>query len=68
MTAEGINETAKELTTKYLEDFDISTPGQKYEGLRHRVKEAITAAVAEEAKKKPSRMCHLHKKAPLCLL
>lgn len=45
------NETAKELALKYLENFDLSTPGQRYEGLRWRVKEAITEAVAEERDK-----------------
>jgi len=40
-------EKAEELATRYLEDFDISTPEQRYEGLRWRVFQALTEDAAK---------------------
>jgi len=52
-------EKAEELATRYLEDFDISTPGQRYEGLRWRVFQALTEAVAEE-RERCAKVVELH--------
>lgn len=45
MTAE---KRAAGLALIYLEDFDISTKLERWQGLKHRVAQAITEAVAEE--------------------
>jgi len=60
-----VEERANELALTFLEDFDDSAiQQQRYQGLKHRVAQAITEAVAEEREKDGKLLDALYEKGP----